>query len=166
MRKVKVQYLFSNNPELIGSKAIVWGTRHMYSELELSQIPSHVAILIDEKWVFESTLRTGVRVEGYKKWKTHNNEVAKIDCTKEERYYEDIKELFKELKGQKYDWYGVIYLGLQLIKQKIIGGDLPSENKWQSNNKYFCCEVMAKMTGLDYQMTSPVKVMMDLKASL
>jgi hypothetical protein len=161
--EVTVHYLFSNN-HLIGSRAIVWGTNHLY-ELDNKGIPSHVAILINEKWVLESTLNTGVRVEGYSKWLSHNNEVAKIEC-KEQRYWEDIKIMFKETKDQKYDWAGVIYLGIWLAINKVTGLDLPSDNAIHNEDKYFCCEVMAKMTGLDYQMTPPVKIMVDLKALL
>ena len=163
-RKVKVQYLFSNSP-LIGSRAIIWGSNHIY-DLDTVDIPSHVAILIDEKWVLESTLSTGVRIEGYNKWLSHNNEVAKIDCSEEFRYWEDVKEMFKETKEQKYDWAGVAYLGIWLAINKATGLKLPSDNAIHNEDKYFCCEVMAKMTGLDYQMAPPVKVMMDLKALL
>ena len=164
-RKVKVQYLFSSN-DLIGSKVIVWGTKHMYPELKIEEIPSHVAILIDEKWVLESTLETGVRVMGYRKWQTLNNEVAKIDCIMEARYWEDIKEMFKKLKGMDYDWAGVIYLGLWLGANKATGLTIPSDNAWHSDSKYFCCEIMAKMTELDYQMAPPVRVMMDLRQAI
>lgn len=163
-RPVKVQYLFSQS-DLIGSKAIVWGTKHQYPDLKPSEIPSHVAILINNKWVFQSTLEDGVHVMGYKAWKEINREVKKLNCA-ETRYYEDIKAMFKELKGQKYDWGGVVYMGLHLAKQKLFRTELPSENKWHDKDKYFCCEVMAKMTGLDYQMTSPVQVMVDLEAAL
>lgn len=163
--EVKVQYLFSQN-DLIGSKAIVWGTRHEFPELKKEETPSHVAILINEKWVFESTLETGVRVIGYTEWSKKNREVAKIDCTLEHRYYEDIKAMFKALKEKKYDWGGAVYLGFCLGANKACNVEIPKENKWHREHKYFCCEVMAEMTGLDYQMSSPVKVMMDLKAAL
>jgi hypothetical protein len=100
---------------------------------------------------------------GYKEWLKINNEVAKIRCT-QTRYYEDIKAMFKSLKGRKYDWGGVIYLGLWLGINKVSGHPIPTNNAWHSDSKYFCCEIMAKMTQVDYQMTTPVAVMMELKA--
>jgi hypothetical protein len=139
----------------------MWGTQHQYPDLE--EVPSHVAILVNNKWVFQSTLEDGVHVMGYKEWLKINNEVAKIRCT-QTRYYEDIKAMFKSLKGRKYDWGGVIYLGLWLGFNKVSGHPIPANNAWHSDSKYFCCEIMAKMTQVDYQMTTPVTVMMELKA--
>ncbi len=162
MRKITVHYLFSNNKK-IGSRAIMWGTQHQYPKLQ--KIPSHVAILINNKWVFQSTLEKDVHIISYTKWLEVNNEITKIACT-QTRYYEDIKAMFKNLKGQKYDWGGVIYLGLWLAINKLSGRTIPTHNRWHSSDKYFCCEIMAKMTGIDYQMTTPVKVMMDLKEAV
>lgn len=164
MRQVKVQYIFSNR-ELKGAQAIIWGTKHQYPNMSIEKIPSHGAVLIDSKWVFESTLDSGVRVMGYKEWSKINNEVAKIDCTAT-RYYEDIKAMFKESKGKKYDWFGVLYLGFHLALNKAFGKKIPKKNLLHSENKYFCLEVIGKMTGLDYQMSTPVQVMEDLLCCL
>ena len=162
MRKVKLHYLFSKNKK-IGSRLIAWGTKHRYPELK--DIPSHVAILIDEKWVFESTLESGVRVIGYKKWLEINTQVEKIPCT-QDRTYEEVKDMFKSIKDLKYDWMGVLYLGLNLVPNKLFGRKLPENNPWASDSKYFCCEVMSKLTGIDYEMSSPVDVMVEIKKSV
>ena len=68
MKKIKVHYLFSKNKK-IGSKLIAWGTAH---RCDVDDVPSHVAILVEERWVYESTLSSGVRVIPYKKWKEIN----------------------------------------------------------------------------------------------
>ena len=61
---ITLHYLFSKN-EKIGSKIIRWATKHL---VEAKDVPSHVALLVNERWVFESTLFTGIRVIPYKKW--------------------------------------------------------------------------------------------------
>jgi len=159
---VKIQYLFSRRP-LAGSKLISWGTNHQYPDLSFEEVPSHVAVLINGKWVIESTLATGVRVIGYNKWKEINIEVAKIDCVRKDWSFSVIKGMFKEIKGRKYDWGGIIYLAFRLAKQKYLGKPLPSVNKFNDPNKYFCTEVLSKMTGLTYEMSTPVDVMMKVQ---
>lgn len=160
--QVTVHYLFSKNKK-IGSKIIRWGTRHLEPQLyKKCEIPSHVAILVNEKWVFESTLETGVRRISYKEWLEHNTEVAKYKC-QTPRTITDVLNYFRAIKGKKYDYKGVIYFGIRVGLNKFFGMKIPKKNKWASDNKYFCCEVMGEMLGLDYEMTSPVQVMVQTK---
>jgi len=66
---MKVDYLFSRNKK-IGSKIISWASGLLIKDLE--KVPSHVAILLDEHLVMESTLTTGVRAVPYSYWKKIN----------------------------------------------------------------------------------------------
>ena len=106
--KVKIHYLFSKNKK-IGSSFISWGTTHLSNR---KNIPSHIALLVNERWVFESTLDTGIRVIPYKKWLEINEEVAKIACDLVKREYSEIKAIYKDIQNKKYDWLGVSFLGI------------------------------------------------------
>jgi hypothetical protein len=155
---IKLEYLFSKN-DLIGSRLISWGTKDLVQENV--DVPSHVAVLINEKYVFESTMAQGVRCVSYKDWLTINKEVKRIPCQKE-RTFEEVKELFKPLKDKKYDYLGVVYFGWRVFLYKFFKITKPTVNKWNSKSKYFCCEVIGKLTGVDYQMISPVELMVEL----
>lgn len=162
MMKVQIHYLFSNN-EQIGSKLIQWGTSHQH---KLPQTPSHVALLINDRWVFESTLFTGIRVIPYKKWLEINQEVFKIKCIKK-REYTHIKKLYKEIKDKYYDWPGIVYLGFWLILNKIFKIKVPKINRFEQKCLYFCCEGVAELLELgDYGMKTPADMLVEIQDTL
>jgi hypothetical protein len=156
--KVSVHYLFSRR-DLIGSKTISWGTEHLYKAFE--KTPSHVAILINNRWVHESTLDSGVRVMSYEKWLEFNDQLAKIPFVRVWYYY-IIKTLFIAIKDKKYDWAGIIYLGLWMVPSKLFGCKLPENNILENPDKYFCSEVMGYMLGGNYDMKAPVQILKEL----
>ena len=150
-----VHYLFSTS-NLIGSKIIRWGTKHL--EPEIKNTPSHVAILVNEKWVFESTLESGVKRISYDKWKEKNKEVGKYKC-QTKRELSEVIDYFRSVNGKKYDYFALIYFSIYVGLNKFFGIKIPKKNKWNRKNSYFCSEVMGEMLGLDYQMTAPVQIM-------
>lgn len=152
---VDIVYIFSNNKK-IGSRFISWGTAFLVPSIK--NTPSHVAVLINEKWVVESVLESGVRVISYKEWKSKNNEVAKI-TSKEVFTMDQIKAVFRPLKNKKYDWSGVIYFSYRVALKKFLNISIPKHNKFNHKDKYFCCEVVSKLTGQSYEMVSPVELM-------
>ena len=154
--EVSVHYLFSKN-SLIGSKIISWGTSHLHNTPET---PSHIAVLINHRWVFESTMNSGIRILTYKKWLKINKEVAKIPGDKRE--YVDIKKIFRAVKNKKYDKLGVAYLSYHIALNKFFKKEIPERNKWEDPNKYFCCEAVAKLTDNYYSMKAPVDIMVNL----
>ena len=156
--EVSVHYLFSRR-DLIGSKTISWGTKHLYPEFK--KTPSHVAILVNNRWVHESTLDSGIRVMSYEKWLDINDEVAKIACEREWEYA-SIKDLFKSLRGKKYDWAGIIYLGLWMVPSKLLHIAIPNNNILECPDRYFCSEVMGYMLGSNYDMKAPVQILKEL----
>ena len=156
--KVKISILFSKNKK-IDSKIIAYGTRHLDKNLSLEgKITSHVALLVDNRWVHESTLESGIRVISYKKWLEINEEVANIYyCDME---YSEVKNHFKQLKYKKYDWLGVIYLGLWIgIKLVLPFIKVPKTNAVENPSKYFCCEVAGELIGENLDMKSPIEVL-------
>ena len=159
---VTIHYLFSKNDK-IGSKIIRWGTRHLEPSLcNGCEVPSHVAILVNERWVFESTLETGVRRIEYKKWLEINTEVAKYKC-QTPRTLESVIDYFRSIKGKKYDFIGLCYFAIRIGLNKFFGTPIPEKNKWNKEDRYFCCEVMGEMLELDYEMVAPVEVMVQAR---
>jgi hypothetical protein len=154
--KVKVEYLFSKNKK-VGSLAIRLFTLHL-SYLGFKDTPSHAAILINGRWVHESTLSSGVTVMTYKKWLQSNTVVSKILC-ENKLEYSKVKENFRNTKGKSYDWPGVLYLAFFIFLNLILGISIPENNKWNSKNRYFCTEVLGNLLGINLSMKSPVETM-------
>lgn len=155
---VTVHALFSVN-DLIGSKIIAKGTKHLakgYPEC------SHSALLVNERWVYESTGHSGVRVISIDAWNTVNTEVKRIQLSDME--YQVLADHFRAIKGKKYDYLGVLFLGLD-IATTFLGCKLDNVNQWESPDKYFCCEVLGKLTQRYYGMHSPIQIMRDLCVS-
>ena len=148
--------LFSSN-NLIGSKVISKGTAHLESEIK--DVPSHTAVLVNERWVHESTGHSGVRVISYDAWSKINKEVGRVQLASRE--YQVIADQYRNIKGKKYDYPGVFYLGLCIIPT-FVGFKLPKKNKWESSNKYFCCEALGSLTGHYYGMETPVQILAKL----
>lgn len=158
MKKVSVDIVFSKNDK-IGSKFISWGTSHLNKDLSFQNFnPSHVAILVDKRWIHESTLESGVRIIPYKKWLQINHQLKIIHYSNVE--YSVIKNSFKRLKNKKYDWLGVIYLSIWIgIKMILPTIKIPSVNKMECSKKYFCCEVIGELIKQNLDMKAPIEVL-------
>lgn len=155
---VTVHALFSKN-NLIGSKIICKGTKHLAKGLPEC---SHTALLVNNRWVHESTGHTGVRVISIDSWSTVNVEVARIKLP--DMDYQELADHFRKIKGKKYDYLGVLFLGLD-IGLTFLGCNLDRVNQWESDDKYFCCEVLGKLTQRYYGMHSPIQILRDLCSS-
>jgi hypothetical protein len=147
-----INILFSKNSK-IGSVLISNGTSFLSNS---KPTPSHVAILIKNKWVVESTMEKGCKVIGYKEWLEKNELLYSISMHVE---FKDIKNLNKDLKNKKYDFLGVIYCGYRVLLNKLFGLTIPSKNKFHSKNRYFCCEVVGKLLNIETEMLSPVQLL-------
>ena len=158
--KVRINYLFSRNQK-VGSKIISWAGSKL---VNLDKNPSHVALLIKDKWVFESTLDSGIRIIGYKEWSNINEELAKIDGG--ERDFSEIKDLYKKLEGCKYDWSGIIYYAIRFSIKYLLNIRIPKTNIFDSKGKYFCCEVIGKLNNKNYSMSHPAEIYVELKETL
>lgn len=154
---VTVHALFSSSP-LIGAQIISKGSAHLVPEIKPT--PSHVAMLINNRWVHESTGKNGVAVLSYDLWKTIHKEVGRVQL--ESRQYQEIADKYRDIKSKKYDYLGVLFLGLSIIPT-FLGFKLPKRNLWESKDKYFCCEVLGYLTNMDYDMSTPVQIFQMLK---
>jgi hypothetical protein len=160
--EIELYYLFSKN-EKIGSKTISWASGLLIKDLK--KIPSHMAILIvmknGEELVLESTLGTGVRIVPYHNWKLINEECYKIKCPSS-RNIGDIMNKVREYWGKKYDWFGIMYFAWRFLLHFIFKLDFPTENAWQSNDRYFCNELGGEIAGYQkYSMVTPAKMCSD-----
>lgn len=154
-----ISVIFSKNKK-IGSWVVRAGS-YWEADVPFNECPSHVAVLVDNRWVVESTVTDGFRVISYKKWLELNeligfsDELNNID-------YKTVFRQFRSKKGARYDWMGVAYLGWRLALKLIFKRPLPKTNAWHSPDKYFCSEVISKLTGRNYEMTTPARLLMEL----
>lgn len=155
MKINKLEYLFSYNGK-VGSKTIVWGTKHQNKTEH--KTPSHVAILINDFLVIESTMFTGVRIIPYSIWIKKNKIAHRIACPQKRSWDEVMGSVFK-IWGKSYDYKGILFFGWALFKNKFFKTPLPKKNKWESDDSFFCVEIIENITGETYEMTSPVDLM-------
>jgi hypothetical protein len=151
--KVKIDILFSRNCK-IGSRLISWASS---KTAPLYPTPSHVAILVNSKWVFQSTLEKNVHIISYKEWLTINEQLYQIDI-QEDHEFSQIKALFRSLEGKKYDWGGIAYYSIRWALNQGFGLRMPKTNIFQSKDKYFCCEVAGMLLKQDFSMDNPADV--------
>lgn len=154
---VSVDVLFSHN-NMIGSKIIACGTSYLAPHCPKT---SHVAILVNKRWVHESTGHAGVSVLSYERWAEVHTEVARIPIQSME--YQTIADQFRSIIGKKYDYLGVIYLGICIFANLLFKRPIPDKNRWENPKKYFCCEVLGYLVGQDYDMSAPVQILSNMR---
>lgn len=137
-----IHYLFSKN-KLIGSHIIRFGSFLINSYgFEYNNTPSHVAVLLDETYVVESVMCSGVRIIPYNKWLEINTEIMKIkagSCSEHPR------DLMFEMWGKPYDKKGILRFAYDIIKSKLMGSVLPSKNKCEQEDAFFCTEFASRI---------------------
>lgn len=152
--------LFSFNSKL-GSYAIRAGS-YLFdsSNLNWANIPSHTALLINDYWVIESIMSGGVRVVPYPNWKSINIEVS--SCAVSE-FAENPTELLVEIWGRSYDKLGLLYFLYAIICTKIFAKNMPVQNKFENNDKFFCVELVGRCLGIaNYSTITPAELMAKL----
>jgi hypothetical protein len=152
---MKIEYLFTKSREgKVGSKLISWGTGKLHPEITTC---SHVAVKMGPI-VIESTLTKGAQIQPYSEWIRHNEVVHAFRCSVKRKAVDVIQNVFKASWGKSYDYFGILFFTWRMLGFIILGRELPKINRWQSKNKYFCVEMIEKITGADYQMTSPIQL--------
>lgn len=160
MKIEKLEYVFSASNK-IGSKTIAWGTAH--HNTTSYKTPSHVCILVNDCLIIESTLTTGVRIIPYYAWMLSGNKIEhSITCTNS-RHWDEVMQSVLRLYGRKYDYLGILYFSFRLLLEKYLKLKLPTKNKLQSKDRFFCVELIENLTGGDYEMTSPASLMVKLE---
>lgn len=154
--KVAIDYVFSKNKK-IGSKVISFGTKFLQKDKSLIT-PSHVAILVNNRWVIEAVVNGGFRVIPYSKWLEINQELYKI-AIHSDYTFDKIKAKFKALIGKKYDYAGVLYFAYRILLFVLFKLPIPKFNKLDRGNRYFCTEVVAEFTNNHNSMISPIQLL-------
>ena len=114
------------------SKIIAWGTNSKYS---------HVAICVSPEMnlAIEALTRGGVRARDIRQI-PQDYDVYRVKEGHEYNLAGTISLLVSKL-NLRYDYFGVLFLGL-LKLMAIIGRPLKNTaNKWQKNRDYFCSEL-------------------------
>jgi len=156
---MKVDYLFSRNKKL-GSRIISWASGLLIKDLE--KIPSHVAVLLDDHFVMESTLIGGVKCVPLSYWSTQHEECYRIPCEKIYRSKKEIVETFESVYGKAYDYPAILFFAWCFIKHILFKSKFPSKNSWQSDDKFMCTEFAGRLSGYQkHSMTTPAKMCSD-----
>jgi len=133
-------FLFTKNQK-IGSQLIRWGLEDEVSHFALVD-SKH---LTSSSLVLESTVSTGVRIIGMKEFLKHNEIVYAftIPEASEGEHLRAFSTAHTQLHGKKYDIKGVSFLLLSvIICIKLLGNDLPPENKWADKSDFYCSETL------------------------
>ena len=115
------------------SKLIRWGTNSKYS---------HVAVCVSSEMnlAIEAITRGGVRARDIRKIK-QDYDIYRIK--KEEHPY-NLEATISYLVGklnQRYDYFGVLWLGLLKLLARLKLPLKNTANKWQKDRDYFCSEL-------------------------
>lgn len=128
-----MKIIFTRNG-LLFSRFLRWG---------LKEPVSHMAIVFDEKIVFHSNFK-GVHIQWFETFKRSNEIVYEIniemDLQQEEALYQKIITVND---GKSYDYMGLLYLIYRGIGHRFFNQPMPTNNKWASNNNYFCIELLS-----------------------
>jgi hypothetical protein len=123
--------LFKAEKDLI-SKLIAWGTSSKYS---------HVAVCVSPELdiAIEAITGGGVRARAVSKISQHYD-LYRIKGEYPYDLNKIVAFLVKQLNN-KYDYIGVIYLGILKFIAKVFKSFKAKANKWQKDNDYFCSEL-------------------------
>lgn len=159
--KVQATLLFSKNNK-IGSKCITWLCHHQNKFSHIIETPSHVALVLQKRWVFEAVVGKGVVVQSFDKWSANNIVCHFIDLGQCE--YQDIADEFRKIKSKPYDYIGAFYLGLCLLLNKFIRIPIPRNNLLECKRCYFCSEAVGAILNKNLSMTTPTALMCELES--
>ena len=96
---------------------------------------SHVAILDDEGYIYDSTLISGVRRIHFDEWKEHYRELDFTIFPVKDR--SKVFEWLSTQVGKGYDALGIFSFILR--------------KNYEDKDKYFCSELVAKALGITYK---------------
>jgi hypothetical protein len=136
---------------------------------------SHCAVIINEYVIHSNML--GVRVDKVRDFLDHNKIVVSLRMSQEDQkrlllmILLETQILAKYAKLAKkrtmYDYGGFVFLGLNLILNKIFGVKLSDKNLWQESGAYLCTELLQEIIDKSYinSMVTPYKLCSSLEES-
>ena len=114
------------------SKIIAWGTGSKYSHVAICASP-------EMNLAIEADTRGGVRARDIRKIQSEYD-VYRIKAGRAYSLDRAISYLVSKL-NQRYDYFGVIFLGILKLLAKIGIPLKKTANKWQKERDYFCSEL-------------------------
>ena len=114
------------------SKLIAWGTNSKYSHVA-------VCVSIEMNLAIEAITRGGIRARDTREIK-EEYDVYRIKEGHSYDFNKSISYLVSKLNG-KYDYFGVIFLGLLKLLSKVGIPLKDAANNWQKDRDYFCSEL-------------------------
>lgn len=96
---------------------------------------SHVAILDDEGYIYDSTLISGVRRIHFNEWREHYRELDFTIFPVKDRKL--VYEFLNSQVGKRYDTLGIFSFILR--------------KNYENKNKWFCSELVAHALGVKYK---------------
>jgi hypothetical protein len=105
---------------------------------------SHVVIVFDDKYVFQSNLY-GVHIMTWEHFQKANKIMAlksyDLGLVIEEECFQSIVPI----EGDWYDFGALLFWGLAVFRKKFFKTSLPKKNLWASDKFYTCVEVLRMM---------------------
>ena len=115
------------------SRLIQWGTNSIYS---------HIAVCVSSGMdlAIESYPRKGVRARDIRTIK-NSYDIFRVKSLFSYNLEKTISFLVSRL-NQKYDTWGVVYLGFLKLVGKVFKPANKAANRWQKSRDYFCSELV------------------------
>jgi hypothetical protein len=153
----RIHYLFSKNQK-IGSYIIRLGSYLVNDyDFDFNNIPSHVAVLVDDTYVIESVMSGGVRIIPYNHWLEHNTQIMKLSANS---IIECPRDLMFEMWGKPYDKVGILRFAIDIVVSKLFKLPMPDKNEWEQEDAFFCTEFASRIYDGDTGSTrTPVQLM-------
>lgn len=152
---MRLEYLFTiSRQNKFASKLIANTTGKLHPELNPC---SHVAVKIGPI-IVESTLTKGVNIQPYQEWIKNNKVVYAFRCPQDRKAVKVLTDTFSGVWGKKYDYLGICFFAWRILGFLILKKPLPRVNRWESEKRRFCVELIEKITGEKYSMTSPIQL--------
>ena len=141
-----------------GANIIRWGTKRKDQTME--DTPSHMGTVMNGMWSIDSTITSGVTMDYFPEYVKDYEVVAIYQDMQEKRKPSVVAaDMMTKARKAKYDWKAIAYYAWRRTLEKFLGIKMPSENKWESKDRWFCNEMYELIKGTDYSMASPNDVM-------
>ena len=160
MKKEPIQFVYTNNGKW-GSRTISWATREKGQRI--CETPSHFSILIWEWIIIESTLLYGVKPKLWSTFKDQNRILARFAPKDDKKTAANLaKANADRIRKAGYDYAAALYMGFYEVLNYYFDVEIPKENKFNSDEDFFCNEIYADQYGGDVSMKHPNSLMLKM----
>ena len=158
-------YSRQKSDKMVVGRAISYFSK--YEHQKVKEVPSHMAIVFGQRFMLEAVGSSGVRLNFISTFLKHNEVLEVFDYEKGKRLQLQDKKLIVEAAdkyhGSKYDYLGVFWFLWHVIKRRWFKIPLPSKNKLNGHNKFFCNELLEFVEDEDQETLTPNDQMLALR---